>query len=178
VTPQATAPAPQAPVINNYAPIGAQQIGNNNTAVIQTGPRPRNLTAAEQSRLATSLKPFGGLKVNVFQYDLGEREIVSLTGEIEEALRRAGLIVTECTGKESGDRRSPRPLPGILVEVRQPVAPAQQGAKTLAELLRSPTRKVDGPLPYDAFGRGSIMCSGTDDPDAALQVTIGRNNGP
>jgi hypothetical protein len=172
-----TVPAAKASVINNYAPILAQQIGNNNTAVIKTGPEPRNLSVADQLKMATLLKPFGGLKVNVFQYDLGEPEIVSVTGEIERVLSSAGLIVTECTGKESGDKRSERPLPGILVEVRQPVALAQKAAEILAESLRSSTRKVDGPLPYDGFGRGSIMCSGTDDPSAALQVTIGRNNG-
>jgi hypothetical protein len=165
----------QAPVIN-YGPVGAQQFGNNN--VVQIGPKPRDLTADEQATLATSLKPFAGLKVNVFQYSLGEPEIASLAGEIEGALRTAGVVVTECRGTEMGDSRSPRPIPGILVEVRQSTPPTQLAAKALADALRSPIRKVDGPLPFDAFGRGANTCSGTEDPNAALQLTIGRNNGP
>jgi hypothetical protein len=107
---------------------------------------------------------------------VGEREIADLTDALTAALKGADWAVTEVVGTEMGDKRSARPLPGLLVEVRQ--GTGAQAAKALVDALRTMGLKIDGPLAFDAFGRGGVMSQGTEDPNAEIQLTIGRNNGP
>jgi len=104
---------------------------------------------------------------------IGDREIVDLTDANTVALKGAGWIVSEVADTEMGDKRTSRPIPGILVEMRQPNGASASGS--LVAALRSAALKVEGPISFDAFGRGGVMSQGTEDPNAAIQLTIGRN---
>jgi hypothetical protein len=164
------------------APVNApMQVGGDhntqNVTTIHTGPKPRTLAPEQRTHLVTALGPFHGMRINVFRY-VGEKEIADLEDEIASALRDAGWVVTEVSGTEMGDKRSHRPVPGILIEVRPQSGAPQQGpaAEALAAGLRSAALKLDGPLQFDAFGRGGLQEQGEEDPHAAIQLTIGKNN--
>ena len=130
-------------------------------------------TMSRRNCCSTRLFRTKGHGYNVFKYTLGG-DIENLTKKITKALSGAGWIVTSLAGSEFGDDRSPRPKPGLLVEVRTPKG--QAPANALAKALRGVG--AQGPLAYDAFGRGGMQVQGSEDSTATIQSLIGQNQAP
>jgi hypothetical protein len=142
---------------------------------ILSGPAPRELTADDLTTIADKLSRFRGLSVNIFSYNSGGREVVKFALQLQSLLKAAGWAVTPVHGTEQGEPRSDRPVPGLLVEVGpQRAAPKQiEAATALVEELRSRRITTDGPIAFNSWARGGIDVQGTEDPGAAVQVTIG-----
>jgi nucleoside phosphorylase len=142
---------------------------------ILSGPTPRELTADDLTTMADRLSRFRGLGVNIFSYNSGGREAVNFARQLASLLKAAGWAVTSVSGSEQGEPRSDRPVPGLLVEVgpQRGVPEQHEAATALVEDLRSRRITTGGPIPFNAWARGGIMVQGTEDPGAAVQVTIG-----